>query len=70
VPKLLPRFQGQSLGEIRKAAKEAPGIDDMPVQEPTEVGPSSEQQILRGIPVIGSGGGAIPGTRPDQRTYR
>ena len=60
---LMPRFHG--LEAIRRQAREAPGIDDMPHEE-TEVGPSSEQAVLRGIPVIGSGGGAIPGTRPDQ----
>lgn len=64
--KLLPRFDGQSIPEIRQAAREAPGIDDMPAQEDRPVGPSSEHVILRGIPVIGAGGGAIPGTRPDQ----
>jgi hypothetical protein len=62
--KLLPRFNGQDLTEIRREAREAPGIDDMSYD--TRSVEKSEQQVLRGIPVIGSGGGAIPGTRPDQ----
>lgn len=62
---LLPRFT--DLETIRREAREAPGIDDMPTESKKQVFESTE--CLRGIPVIGSGGGAIPGTRPDQRKF-
>ena len=62
---LLPRFS-QQIQQARKAAREAPGIDDFPKQEKPP--PAGGDHIrLRGIPVIGSVGGEIPGTRPDRR---
>jgi hypothetical protein len=60
----LPRYRpGQHEEDERQLARAIP--DDIPTTTPTGKAGGDKRQ-LRGIPVVGSGGGASPGTDPLQ----